>query len=425
MDTILQDQIHTALTLSQPRAPAGNGPTPAQTGQEQQYMDDPTRRFLEKMAPYTTDFFGAEVQGLDLDDFWKTEWYEIRAADTFPSASISETSRQNDWKTITFRRRNIDYLPTGAKVWFWKSCWLAYNPNNMGGALSTAVIRRCNRNWKRYDYYGNILSEPFVVERPSTRANANEYNIYQGLPDHYNNCVMQYNPETMTLRENDRLVMGQAVYAVRGLSDYILDFSTEEDSVRLLHFSLYFQQPTERDDLELGIADGKAFSWMISVEGPREMYAGQTALFTASSIRCGAVPDREVSYLWESLSPALQVDKAGTTTALTEGAGTIRCILEQNPEIFTDIPVTVAGAGLSWASSVPEWMPIYQETALAVQSEKTAVWTFSGPPEDCWKAAIDGNTAVLTGYYPSNTPLTVTVTDGEKTLTATIKITAR
>ena len=40
------------------------------------------------------------------------------------------------------------------------------------------------------------------------------------------------------------------------LSDYILDFSTEADSVKLLYFSLYFQQPTERDDMEQGIAGG-------------------------------------------------------------------------------------------------------------------------------------------------------------------------
>jgi len=282
------EHIKNAALLSAPSGCAGNGPSPAETGQQRQYMDDPSRRFLEKMAPYATDFFGAEVQGLDPEDFWKTAWYEIRAADTFPSASISESSRHNDWKTIIFRRRDIDYIPTGAKVWFWKSCWLACNPNNIGGPFSTAVVRRCNRNWKRYDYYGNILSEPFVVEHPSTRANANEYNIYEGLPDHYNNCVMQYNPQTMDLRENDRIVMGKAVYAVRGLSDYILDFSTEEESARLLYFSLYFQQPTERDDLELGIADGKAFSWEISVDGPRTLQAGQTApRLTGRRLTCG------------------------------------------------------------------------------------------------------------------------------------------
>ena len=423
---MISESIKTALLLNPPAAPAGNGPTPDTTGQQKQWMDDPIRRFMEKMAPYATDFFGAHVQGLDPENFWATGWYEIRAVDTFPSAAISENSRQSDWKTITFRRRDIDYLPTGAKVWFWKSCWLAYNPDNIGGAFSTGVIRRCNRNWKRYDYYGNILNEPFVVERPSTRANANEYNIYQGLPDHYSNCVMQYNPETMGLRENDRMVMGQAVYAVRGLSDYILDFSTEENSVSLLYFSLYFQQPTERDDLELGIADGKAFSWEISVDGPREMQEGKTARFTANSIRCGVVPDQPVSYLWESLSPKrIQVDGDGAVTALARGAGIIRCALEQNPDIFTDIAVTVAEAGLSWGSSVPDRLPIYREITLAVQSERPVTWAFSGPPGDYWHAAVDGTTAALTGYYPSEVPVTVTVTNGENTLAAEIKLTAR
>ena len=416
--------VTNALLLTSPVQVAGNGPTPKETGQLKQYMDGPARRMLEKMAPYATDFFGAEVQGLDPENFWKSGWYEIRAADTFPSAAISESSRQSDWKTITFRRQDIDYLPTGAKVWFWQSCWLAYNPENIGGAFPTAVIRRCNRNWKRYDYYGNILSEPFVVERPSTRANANEYNSYQGLPKHYSNCVMQYNPQTMELRENDRVVMGQAVYAVRGLSDYILDFSTQENSVRLLHFSLYFQQPTERDDMENQIADGKAFSWVISVDGPREMGEGQTAQLTASSVRCGQAPDREVSYLWESLSQALAVDENGNVTALEEGTGTIRCSLEQNPKIYADTSITVAETGLSWASSVPDRLPVYREIALAVESGKPVFWTVSGP-EGLFAQKAHGNRLTLAGYYPSEIPISVTVTDGERTLGAEIRITAR
>lgn len=417
--------IQNALLLAPGPQPAGNGPPPGETGQKPLWMDDAARRMLEKMAPYATDFFEAEIQGLDPEDFWKTGWYEIRAAGSFPSASISENSKNNDWKTITFRRRDIDYIPTGAKVWFWKSCWLAYNPDNIGGAFSTAVVRRCNRNWKRYDYYGNILSEPFVVERNATRANANEYNIYQGLPDHYNNCVMQYNPQTMDLRENDRIVMGQAVYAVRGLSDYILDFSTDESSVRLLYFSLYFQQPTERDDMTLGIADGKAFSWTISVDGPRELREGQTAQFTPSSLRCGQAPDREVSYLWESLSPGLTVDETGSVTAVSLGDGAVRCSLEQNPGIYTDIPITVtAREALVWACVVPETLPIYRELTLTVESIGDVIWDFEGP-EGLYQAAVDGKSVTLTAYFPSENPLTVTVTDGANVLTAELRLTAR
>lgn len=419
------DSLKNVLLLAPPPMPAGNGPTPEETGQLRQYMDDPARRFLEKMAPYATNFFGAQAQGMDQSDFWAVNWYEIRAADTFPSASISDNSHQGDWKTITFRRRDLDYIPIGAKLWFWKNVWLAYNPDNIGGAFSTAVVRRCNMVWKRYDYYGNILSEPFVVERNATRANANEYNIYQGLPDHYSNCVMQVNPQTMGLRENDRMVMGQAVYAVRGLSDYIREFTEDENSVRLLYFSLYFQQPTELDDMENGIADGKAFSWTISVDGPREMREGQTAVFTPSSLRCGQAPDREVSYLWESLSPSLTVDETGTVTAGSLGEGTIRCSLEQNPGIYTDIPITVsAREALVWACTVPENLPVYRGVTLSVESKKSVKWDFSGP-EGLYQAVVDGKSAALTAYFPSDTPLTVTVTDGENILTTELKLTAR
>lgn len=415
-----------AMLLSPPIQVAGNGPPPEETGQMKPWMDDPARRILEGMAPYATDFFGAQAQGLDPEDFWAVKWYEIRAADVFPSASISDNSRHGDWKKVVFRRRDIDYIPMGAKFWFWKNCWLAYNPENIGGAYSTAVVHRCNRVWTRYDYYGNILREPFVVERSATRANANEYNIYEGLPDHYNNCVMQANPETLGfLKENTRMVMGSAVYAVRGLSDYILEFTEDRDSVRLLYFSLYFQQPTERDDMELEIADGKTFSWVISVDGPRQIAFGASVQFSASSLRCGSPPDREVSYLWESLSDTLEVDETGKVTALAQGTGTIRCRLAQNPDLYTDTAVEVTAAGLSWASSVPQRLVCYQPLTLEVFGEKPVTWSFDGPPGNLWEANADGFTATLTAYFPSDIPLAVSVTDGENTLNVNLILTAR
>ena len=422
----IEDAIKNAILLSPPAQLAGNGPVPEETGQMKSWMDDPARRILERMAPYATDFFGARAQGLDPEDFWAEKWYEIRAADVFPSASISDSSRHGDWKKIAFRRRDIDYIPPGAKIWFWKNCWLSYNPENIGGACSSSIVRRCNRVWTRYDYYGNILQEPFVVERSATRANANEYNIYEGLPDHYNNCIMQANPQTLgVLQENTRLVMGGAVYAVRGLSDYIREFTEDKDSVRLLYFSLYFQQPTERDDLALEIADGKSFSWVISVDGPRQLSLDQTAQFSASSLRCGSVPDQEASYLWESLSPALAVDDAGQVTALEEGTGTLRCILQQNPNIYTDAAVEVTAAGLSWSSSVPQRLVCYRPFTLEVSSSRPVTWSFSGPPDNLWEASTSGRTVELTAYFPSDIPLSVSVTDGARTLTAEMRLTAR
>lgn len=423
---MIRDSIQNGLLSAGARAPAGNGPPPAETGQRKQYLDSPTRRVMDNMAPYSTDFFGAQVQGLDPEDFGKTDWYEIRAADTFPSATISENSRMDDWKTIGFRRKDIGYVPWGAKLWFWKSCWLAYNPSNIGSVLGTAVVRRCNRNWKRYDYYGNILSEPFVVDKAATRANSNEYNATIALPDHYSNCVMQANPETLGfLKENTRIVMGSAVYAVRGLSDYILEYSTEEDSVRLLYFSLYFQEPTERDDMINQIADGKAFSWVIRVDGSREVGPGRDTQFTATSLRCGQTPDRPVGYQWESLSPELAVDENGVVTGLSQGLGTIRCRLKQNPDIYTDVTIAVRDARLAWATSVPGRLPVYQPVTLTVQSEPPVTWVFEGPPQNYYEAKIQGTSVTLVSYYPSGIPLKITVTGGGETLTTEILLTAR
>jgi len=52
-------------------------------------------------------------------------------------------------------------------------------------------------------------------------------------------------------------------------------------------------------------------------------------------------------------------------------------------------------------------------------------WSFTGPPENLYEASVQGKTAVLTSYFPSDIPLAVSVTDGENTLNTKISLTAR
>lgn len=400
---------------------------PRGTGQMRQYMADPTRRHLEQMAKYATDYFAAEVQGLDPDKPCLKEWYEIRAADVFSSLGISSTSKMDDWKNVYFKRADITYVPPGTKFWFWKNVWLADNPSNTGSIAGNTLVRRCNAVWNSLDYYGNIVTEPFVMVNQATKANANTDTEFMKLADNYSDCIMQANPWTQAhLKENTRIALGTGIYAVRGLSNYIREFTYENESVRLLYFSVYYQEPVETDDMANLVADGLAFHWEITGDAPRAVAVGQEVTITPRSIRNDEAPTLPVSYLWESQTPDIAtVDETGKVTALAEGRAVIRCTLEQNPNLYTDFSIEVAAqAVLAWASTVPAAIPQFTNAILRVTEPVT--WTVTGGLPQSFDYTATDTSLTLNCYYPVDAPVTVTATaaDGQ-TLTAIISLTAR
>ena len=397
------------------------------TGQMRQYMAAPTRRHLEEMAKYATDYFAAEVQGLNPDKPCLKEWYEIRAADVFSSLGISSTSKMDDWKNVYFKRPDIDYVPPGTKFWFWKNVWLADNPSNTGSIAGNALVRRCNAVWNSLDYYGNIVAEPFVMVNQATKANANTDTEFMKLADNYSDCIMQANPWTLAhLKENTRIALGTGIYAVRGLSNYIREFTYENESVRLIYFSVYYQEPVETDDMTNLVADGLAFHWEIIGDAPRSVTVGQEVTITPASIRNNESPTLPVSYLWESQTPDIaSIDETGKVTALTEGQAVIRCTLEQNPNIYTDFQIEVAAqSALAWASTVPAEIPQFTNAILRVTEPVT--WSVAGGVPQSFDCTTTDTSITINCYYPVDAPVIVTATaaDGQA-LTATIYLTAR
>lgn len=412
--------------------PFGNGMlgfvsnSPTGTGEQKQYFADSTRLHVREMAKYASDYFAAEVQGLDTANPTDKGWYEIRATDAFTSLGISSNSRMDDWKNVYFKRPKVDYVPPGVKFWFWNNTWLADNPSNIGSISGNALVRRCNVVWNSLDYYGNIVSEPFVLTNVATKANANTDTEFMKLLDAYSDCIMQANEWTLAnLRENTRIVLGTGVYAVRGLSNYIREFTDDDTSVRLLYFSVFYQEPIETDDMENQVADGLAFSWEITGDVPRNMTVGQTATIVPTSIRNGETPTQPVSYLWESTTPDIAtVSDTGEVEAISVGQATIQCTLEQNPNISTTFTIEVQdAAAFGWASSVPTSLP--QFTSVTLITTQDATWSVTGGVENAFDYTTTDNSITITCYYPVDIPIVVTATNGTSTLTATIALTAR
>lgn len=405
---------------------------PTGTGQQPQYFARATQMHIQKMARYATDFFGAQVQGLNSDDPEEKNWYEIRAADVFSSLGIHSGSKQDDWKNIYFKRPDIDYIPPGTKFWFWSNVWLADNPSNIASVSGNALVRRCNAVWNSLDFYGNIVSEPFVLTNIATKANANTDNEFMQLADAYSDCIMQANEWALeNLRENTRIVLGSGVYAVRGLADYIREFTEDSTSVRLLHFSVYYQEPVDTDDMSAQVANGLAFRWEIIADAPRTIQIGVPTTLIPTSIRNGEVvvstDTQPISYLWESLDADIAtVDNMGTVTAMTAGQVTIQCSLEQNQDIQARFVFEVTDTpSLSWASSVPEKIP--QFTSATLLTNMAVSWNISGGTQNSFEVSQTETSLTIQCFYPSTTPLTITATSqsSNDTLSAVIELTVR
>lgn len=406
--------------------PGQTSNAPTGTGEQTQYFADATRRQIREMAKYATDYFAAQVQGLDTENPEEQGWYEIRVADVFSSLGISATSKQDDWKNVFFRSPAVDYIPMGAKFFFWNNVWLADNPSNIASVAGNALVRRCNTVWNSLDYYGNIVSEPFVIANIATKANANTDTEFMKLADAYSDCVMQANAWTLAnLRENTRIVLGTGVYAVRGLANYIREFTNDATSVRLLHFSMAYQEPVETDDMVNQVANGLAFSWEITADVPRNMTVGQTSTIVPASIRNGETPTETVSYIFESITPEIAtVSSAGDVETISVGQAKIKCVLEQNPNISTTFTIEVADAAtFGWASSVPTSLP--QFTSVTLITTQNATWTVTGGMQNAFDYTTTDNSITITCYYPVDVPITVTATNGTETLTATIALTAK
>lgn len=381
---------------------AGTPPTPAPvpggpnryTGKQFEYFEMPTSDFIWNNAQYASNYYKAHVQGVIPGTFETERGAYIRSQDIVEQTTGAKMP--NDYQSIYFQDTRIKGLYTGAKVKFAGNTWLAISPFNISDPLSSSVIRRCNAMWKYLDYYGNVKMEPFVFQDGRTQSSANEYLDWSVIPNWYQKCVIQLNDETKELAYNKRMILGSSAVELRGISDFITDFSgsdiEEQESPEPPHalfFDVQFQQPLEIDDMERGIAGGKAFKWQIMPSIPGEIRIGDEQPISVYSLRNGENADdgkHEITYLFTSSDPSVAtVSLLGVVTGVSEGTATITVTLEQNPEITATLEVSVS----------------------ATAPEAQIVFTPELPGKLKQMQSYSGTVSVMQGAAKVNTPITM------------------
>lgn len=448
--------------------------TPTQyAGKQRQYFSPETRTFTQAYAQYSSDFVEAQMQGLDPEDPLAYQTRLLRFSDVVkPSAAIQR--HFDDYKMILVADRDIEYIMPGSKIVTMGSTWLAVNPMNVSGSDGSGLVRRCNAVWNHLDFYGNVVSEPIVVE--NARANASDSDNQQSLliTKGYFNVICQYNDDTRQIDTNTRLILGTGAYRVRGYSDFETEYTGDYSSVRLLSFVVQYEEPNDViDDMENHVAGGKAFSWNLSISAPGELPVGASAMLNVTSIRNGEVIDAirvsgntlfvpetwemdgknlvagsdaymmdstlastacPLNYLWRSSDSAvLSVDDRGLVTALSEGIAIITVTLAENPEIAASVAITVTetGDGVIFTKEPPKKLNAFESAIISAAyyedgaaTNEPLEWTFSGADENAYRVQIAQNTksATIECFAYSEEPLHINVRKDNYHATANITL---
>lgn len=418
---------------------------PSQYADKQfEYYADPTHLFKEKMLEYASDYIEALLQNWDNGGAWETVY--IRMADVVrPSAAIQR--HFDEYKMILPRDPSINYLQPGTKLQAMGSYWIVVNPVNISGGDGAGIVRRCNTVWNHLDWYGNVVSEPIVVENDRANASSPDAQTDQRIATGYYNVICQYNDFTRQINDNTRLILGSKAYQVTGYGDFDQEFTGDYDTRRLLYFSIrVLTQNDAADDMENHVAGGKAFSMTATATALQTIKVGDVKYVSVRTIRNGTELDpgdaeHPVSYTYSSNRPLVAMVARGTgaITGLRAGTATITATMVQNPSVTASVTVTVASwtGGLHFASPAPGSLDAYQSVSLetvyinSAGEESSPLifdWTFAGADEGSYGVVVSGdrdNTATITCFGYSETPLTVTVSarnSGHSPISAEIKL---
>lgn len=387
-----------------------------------QYLAIRTQQFTEARAKYSSDFVEAQVQGL-LEDFYEWTTTYIRLSDIRSNSSV--TTQIDDYKTVLFEDKEIEYFPIGAKVETMGNIWICANPSNISGAQATAIIRRCNSSFNYYDYYGNIKTEPLVIDKVAMQGNDNVAPSDQVLLNGYFNAMCQLNEVTKRELNTDRIIiLGSKAFKVTGFTDFIQEFTGDYDSSHVLNFSLRIQEPTENDDIENRIAGGKLRSFKADIIGESELNQNSTtklaAVFIKDDKAVEPTDEYPVTWLWESSDTDIaEVDADGVVLGKGGGNVQITARMAQNTAISATAELVVKETNfkpyVAFMSVVPSAVEQYESITVtaayfenAQQTDKVVSWSFSGANKKNYKATIDDNALTIYCIGADNTPLKVT-----------------
>ena len=167
---------------------------PANTSPKWSKYNDEATAYYQEYAPYASNVFEAEIQGLDYNDFYAWTKVHIRSSNVINPSTGENLS--TSWQDILILDRKVDFLPIGAYVKYNNNTWIVYNPDNIASPTGNGIVIRCNTTYNTLDYYGNLIKTPMFYSKGTVLASSPYYMEFSATIDGYQHVIMQLNEVT-------------------------------------------------------------------------------------------------------------------------------------------------------------------------------------------------------------------------------------
>ena len=413
--------------------------SPANTSPLWSKYNDEASAYYHKYAPYASNVFEAEIQGLDYSDFYKWTKVHLRSSNVINPSTGENLS--TSLQSILILDRKVDFIPIGAYVKYNNSVWIVYNPDNIASPTGNSIVIRCNTTYNTLDYYGNIVKTPMFFAKGTVLASSPYYMEFSATLDGYQHVIMQLNDVTEKITNNTRLILEKSAFGMYGVSDFPEEFTGDLDSCHIFRADLRLQETVEADDLVNRVADGKYFSFVIDIGGNTVMYNGEPQTLAVTARREGEVvvstADNPITYVWTSSDESVAtVDEYGVVTPVSIGYCQMTCSIQQNPNITSVFGFNVvereAQTYIDFITPIPDEIRSFETLNIETvyyedgqQTQDAIEYTLSRANENSYSYSVYGNVLTIQTYEPSDAPLEITASCNGYSTVKKIRITGR
>lgn len=413
--------------------------SPANTSPLHSKYNDEAVAYYHAYAPYASNVFEAEIQGLDYNDFYKWTKVHLRSSNVIDPSTGENLS--TSWQSILILDKKVDFIPIGAYVKYNNSVWIVYNPDNIASPTGNTIVIRCNTTYNTLDYYGNIVKTPMFYAKGTVLASSPYYMELSATIDGYQHVIMQLNEVTEKITNNTRIILGKSAFGMYGVSDFPEEFTGDPNSCHIFRADLRLQETIEADDLVNHVADAKYFSFEIDVGGNAVMYDGEPQTLSVTARRNGKVvestEENPITYVWTSSDETVAtVDEYGVVTPISVGYCQITCSVQQNQSISTVFGFNVvereSQTYVDFITPIPDEIRTFETLSIEAayyedgqQTENEIEYTLSRASYNSYSYDVNGNVLTIQTYEPSEAPLEITASCNGQSVVTKISITGR
>ena len=410
--------------------------SPANTSPKYSKYNDEATAYYHEYAPYASNVFEAEIQGLDYNDFYKWTKVHLRSSNVINPSTGENLS--TSWQSILILDRKVDFVPIGAYVKYNNSIWIVYNPDNIASPTGNTIVIRCNTTYNTLDYYGNIVKTPMFYAKGTVLASSPYYMELSATLDGYQHVIMQLNEVTEKITNNTRIILGKSAFGMYGVSDFPEEFTGDPNSCHIFRADLRLQETIEADDLVNHVADAKYFSFTLDIGGNNTMIVGEPQTLSITARRNGDIvqstTENPITYVLASSDETIAtVDQNGVVTPVSVGNCDITCSIQQNTAITSTFRFNVEERAeqsyVDFATPIPKELrafdsieieAVYYENGSAT-NERVA-YSLTNADEDSYSYDRIGNVLSINAWYPSDNPLIIYASCNGYETSASIKI---